>query len=253
MSIILYPRLDLLSAVSLHGELEGKSVAELMNMSSIEHKGAIYTQTGGVNIDSVSLTLLSDGIRNIASECGYPDFKDQKMQSKFDTKLAAWLFSNMEISYGEAIRKDVWSFISLILAPDVSKWRFPGFIKERLVGGVRNVYQRLWLRAYLFDLGGKEDTRWKLLGVLTEDAMVAIVERPSISANKILAKNIGLTWIKTSNIIGRGKMESVNRSAMKYLRQITPVICLDSLSEKEIQEVIEDCYKNAIEVEVTSN
>ena len=229
--------------------MEGKIISELAEVSSLEHRDAIYTQTGGVNIDEASLKTMAEEIREIAKECGYPDKKDQKMQSRFDARAGAWLYNNMNITYGEAIRKDVWSFITLVMLPDISKWRYPGFVKERLLGGVRNVFQRLWFRAYMFDLGGKEATRWKLLEILTEDAMVAIIERPSISANKILAKNIGLSWIRTSNEIGREKMEAVNRTAMKYLRQTVPLICLDALSEKEMRVCIDACYSRAVEIE----
>jgi len=248
MSVKLYPRLDSLTALQLHVKMEGKSIAELLEMSSIDHRDAIYTQTGGANIDDASLIKMIEEIRNIAKECGYPDKKDQKMQSKFDARVAAWLLNNMEISFGEVIRKDVWSFIALVMLPDVSKWRYPGFNKERLLGGVRNVFQRLWYRAYMFDLGGKEETRWKLLEALTEDAMVAIIERPSISANQILAKNIGLSWIRISNEIGREKMEAVNRTAMKYLRQTVPLICLDALSENELRRCIDNCYRRSVEL-----
>jgi len=249
MSVILYPRLDNLTALQLHRDMEGKTLVELLEMSSIEHRDAIYTQTGGVNIDDASLQNIAEEIRSLAKECGYPDKKDQKMQARFDARAAAWLYSNMDISFGEVVRKDVWSFITLVMLPDVSKWRFPGFNTERLLGGVRNVFQRLWYRAYMFDLGGKEETRWKLLEALTEDAMVAIIERPSISANRELAKNIGLSWIRTSNLVGREKMEAVNRTAMKYLRQTIPLICLDALSESNIKYYIDDCYKRAVEVE----
>jgi len=249
MSVKLYPRLDSLTALQLHTKMEGKSITELAEMSSIEHRDAIYTQTGGANIDDATLTKMIDEIRSIAKKCGYPDKKDQKMQSQFDVKVAAWLFNNMEIDFGEVFRKDVWSFITLVMLPDVSKWRYPGFSKERLLGGVRNVFQRLWYRAYMFDMGGKEETRWKLLEALTEDAMVAIIERPSISANQILARNIGLSWIRTSNEVGREKMEAVNRTAMKYLRQTVPLICLDALSDVDLKRCIDDCYKRAVEIE----
>lgn len=252
MSVFLYPRLDTLTAQQLHKKMDGKSITELAQMSSLEHRNAIYTQTGGVNIDTAFLKMIADEIRSIAKECGYPDSKDQKLQAKFDVRVGTWLYNNMNITHGEVIRKDVWSFISLVMLPDVGKWRYPGFVKERLLGGVRNVFQRLWFRAYMFDLGGKEETRWKLLEVLTEDAMVAIIERPSISANRILAKNIGLSWIRTSNQIGREKMESVNRTAMKYLRQTIPLICLDALSEKELRVCIDDCYSKAVEIGLLS-
>lgn len=248
MSVKLYPRLDSLTALQLHARMEEKSIKELAEMSTIEHRDAIYTQTGGANIDDASLRKMIEEIRNIAKECGYPDKKDQKQQSQFDARAAAWLFNNMEISFGEVIRKDVWSCITLVMLPDVSKWRFPGFNKERLLGGVRNVFQRLWFRAYMFDLGGKEETRWKLLEALTEDAMVAIIERPSISANRALARSIGLSWIRTSNDIGREKMEAVNRTAMKYLRQTVPLICLDALSDKEIRKQIDGCFRKACDI-----
>lgn len=248
MSVILYPRLDTLTAINLHKKMEGKSIEELYESSSLEHKDAIYTQTGGVNIDEIVLKKIADEIRAIAKDCGYPDKKDQKMQATFDARVSAWLYEHMNIAYGEVIRKDVWSFIALVMLPDVSKWRFPGFIKERLLGEVRNVFQRLWLRAYMFDLIVNDETRWKLLEELTEDAMVAIVERPSVSANRVLARNIGLAWVKIASEIGKDKMELVNRTAMKYLRQTVPLICLDALPESEIRNYIDDCYNKAMKL-----
>lgn len=74
----------------------------------------------------------------------------------FDAELGT-LFGEMPLlSSGEALRNHFWTFVGVSLAPDVVYWRF-GEARERYLGGVRNTFQRMWLRARAF--GGASSTQ----------------------------------------------------------------------------------------------
>lgn len=249
MANLLFPRLPFQAALERYELIAHWDASRLESESRLEHEQAIFTQTGGRNVTQNELREICDGIRSLAREKGYPEPLSRREQAQFDSAAAQWLYENVDLPLAEAIRKEVWSFLALVALPDIAKWRFPDFHQSRLLGGLRNVFQRMWLRAFLFDLGkdgASDERRWLLLDHLTEDAMVAIVERPSISANPAIARQIGLAWARTASRIGTRNMESVNRSAMKFLRAQVPVLCLDMLPPATLKRTIEICYEKAV-------
>jgi hypothetical protein len=249
MANLLFPRLPFQAALSRYELIASWDISKLEGESRLEHEDAIFTQTGGRHITHDELKEICEGIRSLATESGYPEPLTRKEQAKFDAAASQWLYENLNIPIAEAIRKEVWSFLALVALPDIAKWRFPDFHQSRLLGGLRNVFQRMWLRAFLFDLGAEgasEERRWFLLEHLTEDAMVAIVERPSISANPLIARQIGLAWARTASQVGTRRMEAIHRDAMKFLRAQVPIVCLDMLPPSALRKSIENCYENAV-------
>lgn len=249
MANLLFPRLSFQAALSRYEFIASWDLSKLEDESRLEHEDAIFTQTGGRNITHDELQEICEEVRSLARESGYPEPLKRKEQAQFDALASQWLYESLDIPIAEAIRKEVWSFLALVALPDIAKWRFPDFHQSRLLGGLRNVFQRMWLRAFLFDLGAEgasDERRWFLLEHLTEDAMVAIVERPSISANPMIARHIGLAWARTASQVGTRKMESVNRDAMKFLRAQVPILCLDMLPSTALKKVIEKCYEKAV-------
>jgi hypothetical protein len=146
---------------------------------------------------------------------------------------------------GEALRDDVWSFIACCIAPDVVVWRFEDAHPNRFQGGLRNTFQRLWLRAKALDRGKQAQDRWHLVRTLSEDAAVQIVERPSIGADPTIARAIAEAWVVTAARIGANRMEPVTRAAVRRIRFASEITCFAALQEEEILARFRQCFDDA--------
>ncbi|MDA8962360.1 hypothetical protein N9H37_03300 [Congregibacter sp.] len=238
----LFPRLTATDAALLWESLQGSNLQELKKLSATSHPSQYFAALGGQRVEQQDLERLKTEVEDVARAHGYPDKASRSSAANFDTDLAIFLATRLDISDGEAYRNETWAFISLVLLPHVVKWRFPDFHPSRCTGGRRDCMQRLWLRSRLFDLGEKAGNRWIILKSLTEDAFVSIVERPSLAGNPEICKTLGLTWLKTSAELGKSRMEAINRSALKRFRAKGTLTFLDSLDYKTLKLIAEDCY-----------
>ena len=197
-----------------------------------------FTPTGGSPIAARQLDELRTGIFDIAKRNGYGGKGTRTELAGFDAEAAAWLADQSVLASGEALRDDVWAFITIVMVPDIANWRF-GDSPERYLGGVRNTFQRLWMRGKLFDRGQESFDRWGLLEKLTEDAFVQITERPSLGGNPVLAIAIAEAWVRASLHHGKGPMESLARRAMLLIRARNEVRCLDELPGQSLAAVLD--------------
>lgn len=242
----LYPRLQPVEAQQLWDQYRDFSIEELRTRSSRAHRAQIFAAVGGRRITDDELRAIQYRIREIAAAAGYPSGQSRVGYAQFDIETAIYLGSELEIAEGEALRPETWAFMSLVLLPDVVKWRFDNFPASRCTGGRRDCFQRLWLRATAFDLGSTSSDRWALLKGLTEDAFVSILERPTLAGNSDICRAIGRTWMRIAAEIGRREMESVNRDAVKWIRARATVLLLDALEYGALESLFESCYRTAI-------
>ncbi len=203
---------------------------------------ARYAATGGSAILSGRLKALRTELTDVAARFGFRDGK--RNYAGFDAALAPWIAGVPEFRSGEALRDDVWCFIAVAVAPDVVHWRF-GRSRERYLGGVRNCFQRVWLRARVLDRGPDHPERWGLVEQLTEDALVQITERPSIGADPLLAGALAEGWVRCAGRIGRGRMEAVMRLATLRLRIRNEVRALSLLDPDDLATAIDDLFQVA--------
>src|SRR5690606_31532772 len=123
---------------------------------------------------------IGERLRQIAAECGFPDNSSQVARTRFDHVATQFLATADDLESGEALRDDVWAYLTVVVAPDVVTWRFSEEADGRFAGGVRNAFQRLWMRGTTLDRSANHPDRWGLVKALSEDALVQIFERPSI-------------------------------------------------------------------------
>lgn len=206
-----------------------------------------FTPTGGSPISPKHLDNIRANILRIAKANGYGGKGTRNELSSFDSQTAAWLADQPVFASGEALRDDTWAFIAIIVAPDIVSWRF-GDSPERYLGGVRNTFQRLWLRGKSFDRGKTNQNRWDLLEKLTEDAFVQITERPSLGGNPVLALAIAEAWVRASLHYGKGVMETLTRRAVLEIRARNEVRCLDELSAESLAAVLDTIFKTPVAI-----
>ena len=247
MTIDLFPRLDPLAVTACLEQLDALVAAAPRPLAIDRFPAATgYSASGGSQLDLGVLYAFRSGIVGIATDCGFPERGSTADRARFDHLVTAFLADVPQLASGEADRDDVWAFLATVLLPDVVQWRFSGRSAERFHGGVRNTFQRLWMRAWALDRGAEAgDDRWLYTRELTEDALVQLTERPSIGADPGLCKAIAKSWVETSRRIGRSPMEDVMRRAIIELRIRNEVRMSAALSDAKLEAGVAEAFANA--------
>ncbi|TCJ30430.1 hypothetical protein [Nocardioides jejuensis] len=103
--------------------------------------------------------------------------------ARFDSELGVVLHHELQIVPSDAAHEDTWSFLTLMVFPDLATLRFPGLHKDRMVGTPRNALRRVWQRQEV--LGDWLQTADAPLG---EDELVGLFERSAMVRNRRLAR-----------------------------------------------------------------
>jgi hypothetical protein len=247
MTIDIFPRLDPLAVTANLEQLDALIAAAPRPLTIDRFPPATgFSASGGSLMDLAVLSAFRSRIVGIANDCGFPERGSMADRARFDHLVTAFLADCPQLESGEADRDDVWAFISTVLLPDVVQWRFSGRSAERFHGGVRNTFQRLWMRAWALDRGtAAGEDRWLYTRELTEDALVQLTERPSIGADPGLSKAIARFWVETSKRIGRSPMEDVMRHAIIELRVRNEVRMAAALSDEQLEAVVAEAFATA--------
>ena len=206
-----------------------------------------YTATGGTRAKANQLSGLRRCIVEVAGANGFGDSDKRGAFASFDADIAVLLAGDQLFAGGEALRDDVWTFVGVSIAPDIVHWRF-GTARERYLGGVRNTFQRLWMRSQALDRGSDHVKRWQLLEELTEDALVQITERPSLGGDPVLARAIAEAWLQASLRYGRRAMEPLMRWVALRVRVWNETRSLSDLPPGDLATVLRNAFKMAHEV-----
>lgn len=243
----LLPRLPVPSAESMLDRLFDKDKLQWQGFDPTSlPEETRFASTGGSAVDPRQLRDLRQGLLSVAEEHGFGTHDARETQARFDTALGAWLVQQPLLKTGEALRDDVWSFIGVVMAPDIVNWRF-GKSRERYLGGVRNTFQRLWMRARILDRGELAEDRWGLLERLREDSLVAITERPSIGADAALSRELAEAWVRASRRFGEKRMEPIMRLAILRLRIRNEIRSLSLLPTKDLGKLLDQFFDSAAE------
>lgn len=206
--------------------------------------GATWAASGGRRATAEELTEIRTAIVELAEAYGFPDGGDRVSRAAFDARCTAWWGEADALPLGEALRDDVWTWLAVALLPDVVRWRFQGLSSERFLGGVRNTFQRQWMRGRAFDRGEGAEARWRLVELLPEDALVQVMERPSVGSQPELARAIGEIWLRRSEAAGPPS-EDLTRAAVRDLRILNETQLLAGLPPIDLQSVVEATFAGA--------
>jgi len=252
MTVSLFPRLDALGVEQCLRSLNERIRDADLPLTEDRLPAATgWTAIGGGQISMTTLADLRSLLVRTARECGFPGRGSVADRARFDSLATGVLAGFSPLASGEADRDDVWAFIATVLVPDIVAWRFVNRSADRFEGGVRNAFQRLWMRAWALDRGGDAgDQRWQLVEILTEDAMVQLTERPSIGADRSLSLAIANAWAATAERVGTGSMQEVMRKAIVDLRIRNEIQMLASLGTDVLQSHVDTIFAKAAGLEI---
>jgi hypothetical protein len=208
MSRFLFPRLQ-----TGHAELWAQKFRELTpdevaaQLPASEFEGITYAPTGGTRVAAEALTDLRDRLVAVATDVGYPDTRSLEAQRHFDFALARLLVA-LPIIQGEALRDEIWQYLTCILLPHLVVWRYGKTrdtriegptSRDRFLGGNRNMLERIWWRATILRDPNDSDELWLLDTAgkgLSEDNMVALLERGNIASYHTLCRMIATEYVR---------------------------------------------------------
>lgn len=240
---LLYPRLGRAAAQRILHERAGAELDELYGLGSINHPDAAPAATGGHPAPAEKLLEIQNAIREIAKAAGFPQPLAGYTQ-QFDRPCGTALFEIMDIIPADAADEGVWSFLSVVVVPEIGPWRFPSLAEERILGRPRNVLRRLWWRAWALgpDLVDAPDG----CQPLGEDESVAIMERPSLGGNRRSACALrDALWRAEKNGLTVPRSELMRQLARR-LRAARSHISLDALDDTHLVDLLNRLTQKSI-------
>lgn len=233
MSRFIYPRLSLgQSEARLEEVIDAYSSNGLSGVAQLavhEFSKAAPAPTGGKVADPDRLAMVREAALDGISEWYERGIVPREEVHLFDLALGAALHPSLEIIPADAAHTDTWSFLSLIVMPDVSALRFPSLHRTRMLGLPRNALRRPWLRQeVLGDILNSETS-------LGEDTLVGLFERTALSRNRVLVREMARQLIRYTGAIARSRLA---RDLSKRVVLATGPSLLDSRSLGEIEELV---------------
>lgn len=232
----LWPRISPGLARALFLDLARDSVERLVAQARCEHARATYAATGGTRVPPAVVGELTHGLRETAAEFGYPRPAGDAERIQFDRAAAEVLYSRMDVTSVEGGNREVWNFIALIAAPDLTQWRFGAINRERWVATdlTRHMFSRLWWQALTFaepTTDGRLD--YRLLRGLNESDLNQIMERRSLAGNPRLVRAIARAVIEDGS-----SRRTLLRDLTPRLRRRLPFIDFAALNDEQLADHI---------------
>ncbi len=245
----LFPQLPHHIALQIAEAARSASIQSLAGIAAAEHPACEYTPTGGARATFDALSRLRKDITQLATVAGYPNPASQQQAAAFDAEASILLAQQLRMAPAEAVKGGVWEFLSCVLLPDIVRWRFGGTGNaatplERFVSGRRNVFQRLWWRA--FHLAPRVPDAAQLAGLLRalgEDELVQLMERPSLAGIEGLPGSIASGLLAASQTYSDLTRRQLIREAQKRFLRLSSFLSFESIDSEEIDRHVEYVFE----------
>jgi hypothetical protein len=150
----------------------------------------------------------------------------------------------MGIVPADAASEDVWTFLTLVVVPEIGPWRYPDRKDERLLGRPRNTLRRLWWRAW--SVGPDLESAPQGCQPLGEDEFVGIMERSIIGGNPRTAKAVARAVWRLDARRTRLARSDLSRELFRRFRAFLPQLSVDALSEAELDALLDEVADKAV-------
>ena len=240
MSRFIYPRLPLAFANKRLGEIKAaydrNGLSGVQALAAFEHPRAAPVATGGRVADRIRIISVSNAVSRALSPWRAPETLPSDQVAAFDLALGRALHEQLEIVPADAAHNETWSFLTLVVFPDVAVKRFPDMHRDRLIGTPRNALRRTWFREDV--LGDLQHSAEHPLG---EDELVGLFERTALARNHTLIRRRAAAVLAYE-----GSARSVwARKLYKYVTFETGPRLLDALSDDQLDAIIRIAARKA--------
>ena len=216
---------------------QGKHPLELVQ---IELAGAIPNPTGGEAATHTDLSAWRVGLMNALNGIRTGSKRENDIHS---IELGKALDKVINPSPSDAAHDGVWSFLSLMVFPDVVHARWPAdpitheLSRDRWIGRQlgrdRNYLKLSW-------------RRWRALGTVMEEATTKLGEDEfgALLERSAVARNLRLVQAAAQEIVAftdDGARTEFARALMKRVTYQTGPLNLDVLSTEELTDLVRDC------------
>lgn len=248
--MILYPRLERSDdVVELAARLGSLSVEDCAKERRLSHPRAQPSPTGGVKATNAKLQSIVENLTAIAMKHGYPE--EQRRNTSADAEWSEWLHRNLDVSPHEAAGDAMWHFFTLVLVPDLVRWRW-GATKEDSASDRwvtvkhrgRNTFGRLWWRSEILRMPDAESP-YQLVHELGEDEVVQILERPSLAGHLKLSRLIGRKLIALELPDGVTRGDVLRENQIRILR-LGAFVDFQSLDEEALAQLADETLEKSI-------
>lgn len=231
---ILIPRLPRPIA---DGVFDGFGDAPLIGGAA--HPNQVFAPVGGRRSTEAELVALRDAVHALAMSHGFPNAGSNLIG--FDRSVARIVRGHLDLTWAEAGSRDVWSFLALVVLPEVTDWRFGRGNRERWVASdlTRHTWARLWWQATAF----AEDL--SLLDRLTESDLNQLLERRSIGGDARLLVSLGNVLL--SSEFDDVKRRDLVRDATARLMRRLAFIDARSLDDAGLAELCRLTVRESVE------
>ena len=235
MQQFVYPRLGRSVALSLIQDVRRAARNEPASLASLvgaEHPLAAPVPTGGTLAPGDHVRHVRQAVLEAAAPFIGDDLKVPAQHlNAFDVAVGRALHETLSIVPADSAHEGSWSFLTLVVFPDLAYARFPDLPEQRLVGERRNVLRRAWQRV---DVLG--EWLWYGKQPLYEDEIVQITERLSLARNHRLARCMARAIVDHSH---PGRTECSRQVAKEVVRQTGPLF-LDSYDDDALEGFVQE-------------
>ena len=232
-----YPRLPGTEARRLIEHYTHLDADELAHEADVGHPRAHTVPTGGPTAPPAKLRAARAAVLQAAAPWADQQQVPRRDVAEFDRAVGMALHGSMQILPADAAHEETWSFVTLVLLPDLAVRRFPDRHPSRLLGGQRNAFRRSWWRCeVLGELVVEGDPP------LGEDELVGIFERSKMVRSRELARTLAFEILS----YGGPDRSHFARQVMKLVRRQTGPRLLDILQPEELTSLVQEA---AIEIE----
>jgi hypothetical protein len=231
----LWPYLPDAVASSLYSEiLAGEQPAP-----SSSHASQLWAPVGA-RVSPQRVTALVDSLFGLADGYGYPTPAAPDRRVAFDREAARLIRTGMDLTWSDAGNRGLWSFVSLVLLPSLTAWRFGIDNRERWVASdlTRHTWSRLWWQAVVFE--GREVT----LAALSESDLNQLLERRVIGGDRRLAAAMAEAVIAVS---GDNPRRLIIRDVTRRLRRHLAFIDVKALDDAQVDMLCKKLCTDSIQ------
>jgi hypothetical protein len=234
MNGLVYPRLPLPFAKARISEIaeamSSGGISAVQALAKAEHPRAAPVATGGRVASSEHIANVRAAVLQTIESWRPPGTVPRPQAAAFDLALGRTLHEHLRIIPADAAHDETWSFLTLVVFPDVAVLRFPDMHVNRLIGAPRNVLRRTWYRQEV--LGDLLHSTDRPLG---EDELVGLFERSALARNHALIRRIAVAVLAYDGPVARSEWA---RDLYKRVTFSTGPRLLDALSDAELDAII---------------